>query len=153
MCFVHRYKFCTQFIIDSNNNANDTSHHYTDISSSWWGSANVSGYYNTGYWVAPTEAVSDAASFWFDLDAGGCWEVEAWWPAASDRSPAITWLGWDADDREVGRAVVDQRTDGGRWNHLGDWTFGAGWNRVMLSRWTSPGAYAVADAVRLTPCN
>ncbi len=140
------------FIIDSNNAANDMSHHYIQVSSNWWASSNVSGHYNTGYWVAPTAAVSDAAEFRFHVSASSqCYRVEAWWPAAGDRPSQVVFLGWNADGNEVGRATVNQRTQGGRWNLLGHWTFNQGWNKVMLSRWTTPGDYAVADAVRLTP--
>ena len=46
-------------IIDSNNNNNDTSKGYVEASASWTSSANVPGYYGTGYYVASTEAVSD----------------------------------------------------------------------------------------------
>ncbi|MEZ4237458.1 MAG: N-acetylmuramoyl-L-alanine amidase [Myxococcota bacterium] len=138
-------------VVDSNNGANDLSRGYIEVSPSWTASANVSGYWNTGYWVGPTDAVSDAARFWFHADAAGCWDVDAWWPAASDRPAAITWIGWNEDASEVGRTVVDQRGSGAQWNRLGTWSFGAGWNRVLLSRWSDPGAFAVADAVRLTP--
>jgi hypothetical protein len=41
--------------------------------------------------------------------------------------------------------------NGSKWNPLGTWSFGTGWNRVLLSRWTTEDGYAVADAVRLTP--
>jgi N-acetyl-anhydromuramyl-L-alanine amidase AmpD len=138
-------------VIDSNNGANETSRYYVDVSSSWWASANVSGYWNTGYWVAPTAATSDPASFWFKADSTQCYRVEGWWSAGSDRPAGATFLGWNASDSEVGRVVVDQRKDGGRWNHLGDWTYGPGWNRVVLSRWAASGSYVVADAVRVTP--
>lgn len=140
-----------QFVIDSNNGANDTSSYYVDVSSDWWASANVGGYYNTGYWVAPTYGVSDPASFWFYSSGTECYTVDAWWTAAWDRPAAITYMGWDAGDNEVGRSTVNQTINGGQWNELGDWTFGPGWNRVLLSRWTSSGSYAVADAVRMTP--
>jgi hypothetical protein len=53
----------------------------------------------------------------------------------------------------VGRTTVNQKIDGSRWNHLGDWDFTGGWNQVALSRWTSPGDYAVADAVRVARCD
>lgn len=141
----------SQFVIDSNNGANNDADFYIETSSNWTSSANVSGYWNTGYWVAPTAAVSDAASFWFRADGTQCFTVEAWWTAASDRPAAATFLGWDSSDNEVGRSVVSQKVNGGRWNRLGDWEFSDGWNRVMLSRWTTAGSYAVADAVRLTP--
>lgn len=145
----------TSTIIDSNNNANDTSRYYVEVSSNWWASANVSGHYNTGYWVAPTEGVSDAAAFNFQADQTQCYRVDAWWPAAGDRPSGVVWLGWNAQGNEVGRKTVNQRIDGGRWNTLGTWRFTQGWNKILLSRWTTPGDYAVADAVRITPstCN
>jgi N-acetyl-anhydromuramyl-L-alanine amidase AmpD len=139
------------FIIDSNNSANPTSTRYIQVSSSWWSSASVAGYWNTGYWVGPTASVSDPASFWFHENRAQCYTVEAWWTAASDRPSSVSFVGWDEDDHEVGRATVNQRRDGNQWNRLGDWQFEAGWNRVLLSRWTTSGSYAVADAVRLTP--
>ena len=140
------------FVIDSNNGSNDASYYWIELSSSWWSSANTSGYYNTGYWVAKTESVSDPASFYFKSDAARCYTVDAYWPAASDRPPSITFFGWDEDGHEVGRATVNQQKSGGQWNTLGSWTFPAGTNRVLLSRWTTGGYYAIADAVRLTPC-
>lgn len=140
------------FIIDSNNAYNQTDDYYIEVSSAWWSSTATPGYWNTGYWVAPTESVSDPASFWFRSDATRCYVVEAWWTSGSNRPASVTWLGWDEDDREVGRATVSQQTGGGQFNQLGEWTFPAGWNRVLLSRWTTGGYYAIADAVRLTPC-
>lgn len=140
------------FVIDSNNSANNQSYYWVDISSNWWSSANTSGYYNTGYWVGKTESVSDPASFYFKTDAARCYTVDAYWPAGSDRPPSVTFFGWDEDDKEVGRATVNQQTNGGKWNTLGSWNFPAGTNRVLLSRWTTGGYYAIADAVRLTPC-
>lgn len=142
----------TQFVIDSNNTANVTSQYYIEVSSSWWASTSASGYWNTGYWVGPTASVSDAASFWFHIDSPQCYTVEAWWTASSNRPAAVTFMGWEADDSEVGRATVSQQVNGGRWNRLGDWEFtSTGWNRILLSRWTTSGYYAIADAVRLTP--
>jgi hypothetical protein len=140
-----------QFVIDSNNAANDTANHYLEISSAWRTSASVSTYYNTGYWYAPTDEVSDPARFHFQIPADACYTVEAWWPAASDRPTNAAFIGYGASDQEVGRAWVNQTVNGGRWNRLGAWRFDAGWNQVALSRWTTAGTYAVADAVRLTP--
>ena len=88
--------------------------------------------------------------------ASQCYKVEAWWPAAGDRPTNAMFLGWNAAGNEVGRQSVNQRSNGGRWNELGYWTFSQGWNQVLLSRWNAAGNYAVADAVRLTPatgCN
>jgi N-acetyl-anhydromuramyl-L-alanine amidase AmpD len=142
-----------QFVIDSNNAANDLSWYDIEVSASWWASTNVAGYWNTGYWVAPTEAVSDPARFWFYSDTDRCYTVDAWWTSAWDRPTAVTYIGWDEWTNEVGRATVDQTWSGSQWNELGDWRYPAGWNQVLLSRWTTGGSYAIADAVRLTPCN
>ncbi len=141
------------FIIDSNNTLNDVNWYMSEVSSAWWGSTSASGYYNTGYWVAPTESVSDPASFWFLTETEQCYTVEAWWTASSNRGSALSFMGWDESDREVGRVTVNMQTNGSRWNTLGEWTFPAGMNRVLLSRWAATGYYAVADAVRLSPCN
>jgi hypothetical protein len=32
---------------------------------------------------------------------------------------------------------------------LGTWNFTAGWNKVVLSRWATPGKVVIADAVRI----
>lgn len=143
-----------QFVIDSNSNANDSAWYDIDVSSSWWPSANVSNYYNTGYWVAPTYSVSDPAEFNFRASGDACYRVDAWWTAGSDRTDDAVFLGWDAAENEVGRATVNQRINGGQWNTLGTWQFSPGWNTVALSRWNN-GGYVIADAVRLTPatCN
>lgn len=140
------------FVIDSNDAANVEGWTATEPGWGWWGSANVGGYWNTGYWIAPSEAVSDPTSFWFWSSDTRCYTVDAWWTAATDRSRAVTFMGWNEQNAEVGRATVNQRRRGARWNTLGQWTFGPGWNRVLVSRWTSAPGYAVADAVRLTPC-
>ena len=145
-----------QFIIDSNNNSNRHRAATTSTCRATGGASasNVGGYYNTGYWVASTTSSSDPVSFWFN--ESGCLHVEAWWTSGSNRPSAITFLGWNDGGSEVGRAVVDQRSGGGQWNSLGDWEFGSGWNRVLLSRWAAEGSYAIADAVRVSPstdCN
>ena len=142
----------SSFVIDSNNAANTTDAFYTEVSSDWWSSTSASGFYNTGYWVAPTGSISDPAHFRFKTDAERCYTVDAWWTSGTDRSASVTFAGWDEDDAEVGRKSVSQQSNGKQWNTLGNWTFPAGWNQVLLSRWTGSGKYAIADAVRLTPC-
>jgi hypothetical protein len=141
----------SSFVIDSNNSANDQSKYYLDVSANWRSSTNVRGYYNTGYWVAPTESVSDGAKFMFRESGNVCYKVEAWWTAASDRPTSVSYVAYNGGGSEVGRKTVNQQIDGGRWNNLGTWRFTSGWNQVMLSRWTTGGYWAVADAVRLSP--
>jgi N-acetyl-anhydromuramyl-L-alanine amidase AmpD len=136
-------------VIDSNSGANGPNAEI-EVSSYWGSSNNVAGYYNTGYWWRSTAESSDPASFWFYLDAPARLQVQAWWPAASDRSRSAPFIAFDGSDRELGRAYVDQSRNGSRWNTLGTWDFPAGWNRVALSRWTTTGYVVVADAVRVS---
>jgi hypothetical protein len=137
-----------QVVIDSNNALNgvDTE---IQVSANWISSTNVYGYYNTGYWAAPTAPVSDAARFRFYETQARCYQVQGWWTAASDRAPSAPFIAKDATGAEVGRTYVDQRYSGARWVDLGLWPFTAGWNEVALSRWTTSGAYVIADALRL----
>lgn len=135
--------------IDSNNNNNDASRGYIEVSGNWNASANVSGYYGTGYWWASTESVSDGASFWFYLPSDASMTVEAWWSAAWDRSSNAPFVMFDAQGNKLDTVYVNQQTNGGKWNTLGTFQFKAGWNKVLLSRWTGTGSVVVADAVRI----
>jgi N-acetyl-anhydromuramyl-L-alanine amidase AmpD len=135
--------------IDSNNANNDAARGYLSVSANWTASAATAGYYGSGYYFANTAAVSDAATFWFHLPVGGTRTVEAWWTAGSNRAAAAPFIAYNAAGAEIGRASVDQRVNGARWNAVGSWAFTAGWNRVVVSRWTTPGAVVVADAIRV----
>ncbi|WP_428268159.1 N-acetylmuramoyl-L-alanine amidase [Haliangium sp.] len=136
-------------IVDSNNNNNDTSQGYIEVSGNWNSSANVAGYYGTGYWWASTESISDGASFWFYLPSGGTKTVDAWWSAAGDRSTTAPFIMYNASGSSLGTTYANQQANGGKWNTLGTFNFSAGWNRVYLSRWTNPGSVVIADAVRI----
>ena len=140
-----------QFVIDSNNGFNQTADYTVEVSANWTSSTNVSGYYQTGYWVAATQAVSDPANFKFRATGDVCYQVEGWWTSAADRSTTAPFIGYNAAGTEVGRATVNQQGGHGQWNNLGTWGFSSGWNKVSVSRWTTAGFYVVADAVRLTP--
>jgi N-acetyl-anhydromuramyl-L-alanine amidase AmpD len=139
-----------QFVVDSNNAANAAGRSVS-VSASWWSSQGIAGYWNTGYWVGPTAAVSDPARFFFNETQRRCYTVEAWWTSDPSRASAATFIAYDAAGVEVGRTNVNQQINGGRWNTLGTWQFTAGDNQVALSRWTTSGTYVIADALRFTP--
>ena len=138
-----------EVIVDSNNENNDRARGYLELSESWTVSSNVAGYYGTGYYHAPAKAVSDGATFWVHLSAPATKTVDAWWAAASDRTTAAPFVVYDAAGTRVGAATANQQTNGGRWNTLGRFALTAGWNRVVLSRWTDAGGVVIADAVRV----
>ena len=104
--------------------------------------------YETGYWYAATQAVSDPATFWFYAAEAGEYTIDAWWTAGTNRSSQAPFVIHD----DSGSAVivkVDQRSNGGKWNTLGTFGFNAGWNKVQLSRWTGSGTVVIADALRV----
>ncbi|MCP3136767.1 golvesin C-terminal-like domain-containing protein [Pyxidicoccus xibeiensis] len=137
-------------IIDSNNANNDTSKYYVELAgTSWVSSTNVGGYYGSGYYVAPTAAVSEPVTFWFNLPAAATKTVDGWWTSATDRSTEAPFNVFNASGTKLGTVYVNQQTGGGNWNTLGTFNFSAGWNKVQVSRWTGAAGYVVADAVRI----
>ncbi|WP_224360308.1 golvesin C-terminal-like domain-containing protein [Hyalangium versicolor] len=137
-------------VIDSNNASNDTAKGYVELAgASWASSTNVAGYYGSGYYASPTAAVSEPATFWFYLSAAGSKTIDAWWTSASDRSTTAPFIIWNASGTKLATVNVNQQLNGGKWNTLGTWSFTAGWNKVQLSRWTTSGAYVIADAIQV----
>ena len=138
----------SEIIIDSNNSLNNTAEGYISVSSNWTASSHSTDY-NTGYWWAQTAAVSDGASFWFYLDSAQTKTIDAWWVAGTNRAPSAPFIMYNASGSTVGTKNVNMQANGGKWNTLGTYNFTAGWNRVMLSRWTTGGYVVIADALRV----
>jgi len=136
-------------IIDSNNGANDVTRGRMEISASWTESAATAGHYGTGYAFAATQAVSDPATFWFYLDAPATRTIDAWWTSGTNRAPSAPYLVVTSAGERLATVYVSQQGNGSAWNTLGTWAFPAGWNRVQLSRWTTPGYVVIADAIRV----
>jgi N-acetyl-anhydromuramyl-L-alanine amidase AmpD len=147
---IQSYCGSSGLIIDSNNANNNTSLGYIDTpSANWTSSTNVGGYYGTGYYAAPTAAVSDPVTFWFYLSAPATKTIDAWWTAATDRSTTAPFIIWNSSGTKLATVNVNQQLNGATWNTLGSWSFPAGWNKVQLSRWTTSGYYVIADAIRV----
>ncbi|WP_309890352.1 S8 family serine peptidase [Archangium sp.] len=139
----------SEIVIDNDNARNDTSKFYFQSSTNWLTSTSNVGFYGTHYHYASTQAVSDGASFYFYLPAAATRTVEAWWTTSSNRSTTAPFIFYDAAGTELGRTSANQQLNGARWNVLGTYNFTAGWNRVVLSRWTTSGFVVIADAVRI----
>ena len=139
-------------VVDSNPNANGTSAKL-EVGNSWTGSANVSGYYNTGYWWRTTGQSSDLAKFKAYVPQAMTVRVQAWWPAASDRTTKAPWLIYNAEGAQLDTVFVNQKQNGGKWVTLGEYPMTKGWNTVALSRWSSASGVVVADAVKFTQVN
>ncbi len=138
----------TTLIVVDSNNALNASNAKCAVSGSWTASNNVAGYYKTGYWWRSTGESSDLAEFRAYLPSARTLKVEAWWPAAGNRSAAAPFVIYDGNGAHLDTVYVNQQKSGNQWVALGTFKFTAGWNVVGLSRWTDPGAVVVADAVR-----
>jgi hypothetical protein len=136
-------------VVDSNNANNDAAVARFEPIGAWTSANSAPGYYGSGYWYAVTSATSAPAVFWFYLPAAATRSIDAWWTAGTNRSATAPWIAYNATGGEVGRRTVDQRGSGSQWVNLGTWNFSAGWNKVVLSRWTTPGQVVIADAIRV----
>lgn len=139
----------TSLIVDSNNSNNDTSKGYISVSANWTSSSSTAGYYGSGYYFANTAAISDGATFWFYLPSAATKTIDAWWTAGTNRSATAPFIAYNASGTQLGTVSVNQQVNGGKWNTVGSFAFTAGWNKVVLSRWTSTGYVVIADAIRV----
>jgi N-acetyl-anhydromuramyl-L-alanine amidase AmpD len=136
-------------IIDSNNANNNTAQGYISVSANWTSTSSTPGYYGSGYYFANTAAVSDPATFYFYLPAAATKTIDAWWTSGTNRSATTPFIAYNASGTQVGSVSANQQANGGKWNTLGTWNFTAGWNRVVVSRWTTAGSVVIADAIRV----
>ncbi len=139
----------TSIIVDSSNANNDATKAKVAVSANWTSASSTPGYYGSGYWYATTSPVSDAAEFSFYLSANATRTVDAWWTAGTNRSLTTPFVAFNAQGTKLGTVNVNQQTNGGKWVQLGTYNFTAGWNKVVVSRWTTEGKVVVADAVRI----
>lgn len=137
-----------EIVVDSNNANNDAAKAKITVSGNWTSSASTAGFYGSGYWFASTQGVSDGATFEFYLPAAASKTIDAWWTAGTNRSATAPFVIFDSSDTKLGTVHVNQQTNGGKWVQLGTFNFKAGWNKVVLSRWTTEGSVVIADAIR-----
>jgi len=150
IAYLHRVQAdCGELVVDDTSEFN-AQKAVVSLPEAWSFAVAAPDYYGAGYHFATTapDAV-DSAVFSFRLDSAGRHAVDARWTSGTNRSPRAEYAVIDAGGATLATVRVDQRTDGGRWQPLGTWTFPAGWNRVALLRRDSSGAVVVADAVRI----
>lgn len=138
-----------EIVVDSHAADNNASVARVEFTGAWTAATSSSGFHGRDYRWAATEPSSAPATFSFFLGAGATRAIDAWWVAGTNRSSAAAFIVYNAAGTELGRVPVDQRANGSRWVALGSFAFTAGWNRVVLSRWSAPGAVVVADAIRV----
>lgn len=121
---------------------------------SWTASTTTAGYHgadalNDGN----TKNGAQSVKFTPNLPTSGTYEVFAWWPAATNRSPSAPFKITHAGGNHT--VNVDQRINGSQWYSLGTYTFNAGTtgNVLVTNAYTGPlpvpsQCYVIADAVR-----
>ncbi len=117
-------------------------------SANWTTASSMPNYFFNNYRTRATGLISDVAQWTVALPSAGTYQVYAWWPAASNYATSAPYIiTHTAGSTTVN---VNQRTNGGKWNLLGTWTFNSGTAvRVKLSCWTSIGSYVAADAIKM----
>jgi hypothetical protein len=115
-------------------------------SSNWSTGTSSTDKYGTSYRYRSTAAVSDSALFSASLPSSGTWQVYAWWPQGTNRSPTAPYIIYYSGGSTS--ISVNQQTNGGKWNYLGAWSMNSGTNNVRVSCWTTTGYVVMADAVK-----
>ena len=92
-----------------------------------------------------TKTAGRTYTYSLGVPAAGIYDVYAWWTQASGRTNAALYASTYATGAHT--VKVDQRTNGGRWNYLGTFRFGAAPTVTITA--PSGGVSTCADAVRL----
>jgi N-acetyl-anhydromuramyl-L-alanine amidase AmpD len=120
-----------------------------EASANWTAGTSALDKYKTDYRFASASPVTDGATFWFYLPAAATKTVSFWWTAGTNRSTSVPVISYNAAGTEIGKVFVNETANGGKWNTIGTYAFTAGWNKVVVSRWTSAAGTIIADAVRV----
>ncbi|MBK9752097.1 MAG: N-acetylmuramoyl-L-alanine amidase [Nannocystis sp.] len=137
-------------IVDSSAGNNDPALAKFTVSANWSATAATPGFYGNNYYFAATESISDGAEFSFYLNNAGSKKVEVWYTAGGNRSASTPIVSFDAGGANLGTANVNMQVGGKAWTTVGTYNFTKGWNKVVVSRWTTKGFVVIADAIRIT---
>ena len=139
-----------EIVIDSSAVNNDPLIAKVTASANWAATAATAGFYGNNYLYATTSPISDGAEFSFYLNNAGSRKVEVWYTAGANRSATAPIVSFDAAGTKLGTASVNMQAGGKAWTAAGTYNFTKGWNKVVVSRWTTEGFVVIADAVRVT---
>ena len=139
-----------EIIIDSSAVNNDPLRAKVSASANWAATAATAGFYGSNYLYATTSPISDAAEFSFYLNNAGSKKVEIWYTAGANRSATAPVVSFDAGGAKLGTVSVNMQAGGKAWSTVGTYNFTKGWNKVVVSRWTTEGFVVIADAIRIS---
>jgi hypothetical protein len=131
----------------------DNSGYFNIVGSNVAVSSATSGYLGAGYHpIAPGDGSVFAKWSFFDLNPGIPYALEARWTASSNRSQKATYrirFNGEVEETSIQSSAVDQRTSGGQWVKVAEFTPSDSSAVVELPSKTD--GYVIADAVRLNP--
>ena len=118
------------------------------VRGTWNRGTTAPGKYGTDYRWTSTSPHSTAWARWYlNVPKDGYYDVYAWWSQGTNRSTAARYE--IAHRTGTASQVVNQQTNGGRWNWLGRYHFARGGGFVYLRPNAPSGYVVIADAVRI----
>jgi hypothetical protein len=142
-------------IVDNYYVNNDTNRTQVSAPGSVWTPSTYSPqHWGTGYQVSTANGgatgESDAFEFRFHLPSAACKAIDGWWNGNYSRSSAVPYVALNASGHKVGDTMyANQQINSDAWVEVGRRCFSAGWNKVLISRWTNAPGYIIADAIRI----
>ncbi|MCK4815486.1 RHS domain-containing protein, partial [bacterium] len=116
----------------------------------WPVSTSVSGYYEANYQHHPAGSGSNSVTWTPEIADAGDYEVYIRWTTHPNRaSNAKYTINYDGGSETI---TVNQRENGGTWNHLGTFSFAVGTSGNIVLTDEADG-YVIADSVKLVPVN
>ena len=118
----------------------------TKIDGSWVEAWKGTGFFKENYHYSAKGSGRDQFTFKFQIPQAGSYRLYAWWPAATQNAfNAPYTIHHDGGSTTV---RVNQKANGGKWNLLGDYSFGVGEHSVVVSDDVGRGN-VVADGLRV----
>ncbi len=121
-----------------------------EIWGDWVASADLSGFFRDDYLFLPAATGSNEVDYLFTITDPGYYRISAWWPESSSNTANAKYTIHHASGSHD--VFVDQRTNGGRWNEIGEYYFENGDYSVVISDQASSGV-VIADGVRVEASN
>jgi PKD repeat protein len=112
---------------------------------SWPASTFAPGYYLSDYRHNDAGVGDDQATWSFAVPKAGTYKVYSWWTSGNARSPNAPFTINHAFGTTTVR--VDQRSNGGQWNEIGEVYFEEGNYSITLTE--DADGYVIADAVKI----
>jgi PKD repeat protein len=113
----------------------------------WTASLTGTDYFKENYLYTPAGTGSRSVDWLFGLPLSGRYNLFAWWPTADTNTGGARYTIEHADGQTT--RVMNQKTGGGQWNSLGQYSFDTSTYRVRLTNQASSGNI-IADAIRIT---